>query len=81
MEEPVRHSSVPGRRCLNEGCATVLSSYNVGVLCWTHADEKARTRFDRRTASKFAQRLESASWTEDGHLALLRPEAPPRRRA
>ena len=73
MEEPVRHSSVPGRRCQHAGCATALSTYNCGVLCWTHADQIARTRFDRRTAGSMPERLGSLSWTEDGRLALLMP--------
>ena len=73
MEEPVRHSSVPGRRCQHAECATVLSTYNSDVLCWTHADQKARTRFDRRTAGSMTERLGFLSWTEDGRLALYTP--------
>jgi hypothetical protein len=58
VEETVSQSRAPGRRCRYPGCVTVLSVYNFGVLCWSHADEKARNRFDRRSAASTAERLE-----------------------
>jgi hypothetical protein len=36
-----------GRRCQHLGCPTLLSAYNPDLLCWTHADQAARSRFDR----------------------------------
>lgn len=53
------------RRCLFPRCTTSLSMYNSDVLCWTHADEKARSRFDRvaRTMARpliYRQRDESS---------------------
>ena len=50
MQETIVPLGVPGRRCRYLGCVTVLSIYNFDVLCWTHADEMARTSFDRRLA-------------------------------
>ena len=28
----------PGRRCLEHGCRTILSSYNAGDRCWAHRE-------------------------------------------
>jgi hypothetical protein len=28
----------PGRRCLEQGCRTILSSYNAGDRCWAHRE-------------------------------------------
>ena len=33
-------SSVPGRVCEAEGCATVLSIYNSALFCWAHSPRK-----------------------------------------
>jgi hypothetical protein len=35
------------RRCPAEGCTTILSSYNSDYLCFAHADERTRARFER----------------------------------
>ncbi len=35
---PSRVESDDGRVCAYEGCATRLSVYNVGELCWQHAE-------------------------------------------
>ncbi len=47
----------PRRVCLHPECTTTLSVYNVDYLCFTHADERSRARFDRR----FQPRITSAA--------------------
>jgi hypothetical protein len=38
----------PDRTCSAPGCTTVLSVYNSDHLCFMHADEVTRARFERR---------------------------------
>jgi hypothetical protein len=38
----------PGRTCSAPGCTTVLSVYNSDHLCFMHADEVTRARFEHR---------------------------------
>jgi hypothetical protein len=38
----------PNRQCSAPGCTTVLSVYNSDHLCFRHADELTRTRFEDR---------------------------------
>ena len=35
------------RYCRASGCTTKLSRYNASSLCYVHADEQSRTRFER----------------------------------
>jgi len=37
-----------GRRCAAADCSTVLSIYNPAPVCFVHAEEAARSRFERR---------------------------------
>jgi hypothetical protein len=57
VQQTVGDSSDTGRRCVYPGCTTDLSVYNSDVLCWTHADEKTRAHFDRRSANEHGPRL------------------------
>ncbi len=42
--------STAERRCAAPGCTTTLSVYNSDYLCFAHADEVSRSRFDMRWA-------------------------------
>jgi hypothetical protein len=35
---PPSPTTRPGRRCSAPGCSTRLSIYNLGSVCWQHAD-------------------------------------------
>lgn len=43
--DPRQHK--PDRRCAWAGCTTTLSIYNSDYLCWVHADERTRARYER----------------------------------
>ena len=42
---PQQHN--PNRRCAFLGCTTTLSVYNSDFMCWVHADECTRARYER----------------------------------
>jgi hypothetical protein len=73
VQETVDNSSKDGRRCLYPGCTTALSVYNSDVLCWTHADERTRARFDHRSATSTAQRLRYRPRKEEQTSAFTTP--------
>jgi hypothetical protein len=73
VQEMVEDVSSAGRRCLYPGCTTDLSIYNSDVLCWTHADEKTRALFERRSAGSTAQRLRYQPRKEGQTTALGTP--------
>ena len=39
------------RCCTASGCTTKLSTYNTSDLCFAHADEQSRARFDWRPSN------------------------------
>ncbi len=45
----------PERRCLAPGCLTTLSTYNMDFLCFAHADEVTRARFERVSSPRIPQ--------------------------
>ena len=42
----------PDRCCEAPGCLTTLSRYNTDYLCFRHADEATRARFERRLSNE-----------------------------
>ena len=56
MQETAEDRSETDRRCPHPGCRTVLSTYNVDFLCFSHADEKTRTLFERVTDTSRSRR-------------------------
>jgi hypothetical protein len=54
-DEPVQaglKQGNPNRRCAYPGCTTTLSIYNSDFMCWVHADERTRARYDRVAAGR-----------------------------